>query len=402
MQDVTVDASGKVYIVGQSGIGFPTTATAAKQTVVSGSHAYMAVLASTGASLTYSTYLAGTNGSDQANGVAVDSTGKVFVTGTTSSTTMPTTAGVIQTALTSGQGAFVAKLDPALSGAASLVYLTYLSGPGVGTTGLAVAIDSAGNAYVTGTGGSDFPTTVGAFFYDGVSMGQGGAFVAKLNTTATALTYCALLGLGTGSAIAVDGSGSAYVTGTTGVYDFPTTAGALQTSFPGAFVTELNAAGSALVFSTFLGGPSGNVTPTDIALPAGCASACSATVAGFTGATDYPVLNPIQSTNFGPSDFFVTQLNGTGTAAVYSTYLGGTADDSNGGFSHSPSIAVVGTDAIISGIMSSTDFPVTLTHRTGSPDRSSTHFGCGGSARSRVSGGSHVHNATSGACNQSC
>ncbi len=126
VQDVTVDSSGKVYIVGLSGIGFPTTATAAKQTVVSGTHAYMAVLAATGASLTYSTYLAGTNGTDQANGVAVDSTGKVFVTGTTSATTMPTTAGVIQTALTSGQGAFVAKLDPALSGAASLVYLTYL------------------------------------------------------------------------------------------------------------------------------------------------------------------------------------------------------------------------------------------------------------------------------------
>jgi len=121
----------------------------------------------------------------------------------------------------------------------------------VGTTGLAVAIDSAGNASVTGNGGSDFPTTAGAFFYDRVSLGQGGVFVTKLNTTATALTYSALLGPGTGSAIGVDGSGSAYVTGTTGVYDFPTTAGAFQTSFPGAFVTELNAVGSALVFRRF-------------------------------------------------------------------------------------------------------------------------------------------------------
>lgn len=121
----------------------------------------------------------------------------------------------------------------------------------MGTTGLAVAIDSAGNASVTGNGGSDFPTTAGAFFYDRVSLGQGGVFVTKLNTTATALTYSALLGPGTGSAIGVDGSGSAYVTGTTGVYDFPTTAGAFQTSFPGAFVTELNAVGSALVFRRF-------------------------------------------------------------------------------------------------------------------------------------------------------
>jgi hypothetical protein len=366
VQDIAVDSAGKVYVVGGSGVGFPTTATAAQKTIVSGSHTYMAVLASTGASLAYATYIAGTNGSDQANGVAVDGTGKVYVTGTTSSTTLPVTPGVIQATLTSGQGGFVAKIDPGLSGSASLVYLTYLSGPSIGSTPQAVAVDTSGNAYVAGNCGGDFPATPGAFFYDGVNLGQGGVFVTKLNPTATALAYSALLGSGTGNGIAVDGSGNAYVTGTTSIYDFPTTAGAFQTNFPGAFASELNAAGSALVFSTFLGGSSGvQVTPTDIAIPAGCASACSATVAGFTAATDYPVVNPIQSANFsasvGGNDFFVTQLNGTGTAAVYSTYLGGTSDESNSGFSHSPSVAAVGADVVVSGITQSSDFPVTLT-----------------------------------------
>src|SRR5205807_2249232 len=112
------------------------------------------------------------------------------------------------------------------SGAASLVYSTYLSGPTGISTENAIGVDASGNAYVAGNAGTDFPTTTAAFKYDGEGLGQGGVFVTKLNPTATALVYSAYLGVGQANGIAVDGSGNAYLTGTVGVEDFPTTTGA--------------------------------------------------------------------------------------------------------------------------------------------------------------------------------
>jgi len=369
-QDIRVDSAGNAYIVGYAGPNFPTTGNAFLGSVTSGNHAFVAVLNAAGTALTYATYLAGTTSAgDQANGVALDSTNKIYVTGYTSSTTFPTTTGVYQTKNLSGQQIpFVAKLDPTKSGAASLVYSTYLSGPTYGATENAIAVDGSGNAYVAGNGYSDFPTTAGAFAYDGEGVGQGGVYITKLNPTATALVYSAYLGVGTANGIAVDGSGNAYAAGTTAVEDFPTTTGAFQVIYPGSFASELNAAGSALVYSTFLNGAMESTTPTDIAIEPGCVSACSAFVTGYTSENDLQLTNPIQDFNASyvngssGNDAFVTELNGTGTAAVYSTYVGGSSDESTQYTAHSPAIAANATgDAFVVGETSSIDFPVTLT-----------------------------------------
>jgi P pilus assembly chaperone PapD len=377
VEDIRVDSTGAAYVVGYSGPNFPTTTNAFLGSVTSGDHAFVAVVNPAGTALTYATYLAGTtSATDVANGVAVDSLSKIYVTGYTDSVTFPSTTGVFQTKNTSGQQiAFVAKIDPTKSGSASLVYSTYLSGPTTASVENAIAVDSSGDAYVTGNGGSDFPITKGAFSYDGEGLGQGGAYVTKLNPTATALLYSAYLGVGTGNGIAVDGSGVAYVTGTVNVEDFPTTTGAFQVTYPDGFASELNAAGSALVYSTYLSGAQELTTPTGIAIEPGCTSPCSAFIVGYTGEDDLTLTDPIQDFNASyvtingtpetGNDVFVTELNATGTAAVYSTYVGGSADDSTQNTAHSPSIAVNSTgDAYVVGETSSPDFPVTLTATT--------------------------------------
>ncbi len=369
-EDIRVDSTGIAYVVGYSGVNFPTTSNAFLGSVTSGTHAFVAVLNAAGSTLTYATYLAGTTSAgDQANGVAIDSTGKVYVAGYTYSTTFPTTAGVYQTRNTNGgQTAFVSKIDPTKSGAASLVYSTYLSGPTYQSTENGIAVDGSSNAYVAGNAGPDFPVTSGAFAYDGEGLGQGGVYVTKLNVTATALSYSAYLGVGTANGITVDGTGDAYLTGTVGIEDFPTSTGAYQVTYPGGFASELNSAGSALVYSTFLSGPIQTTTPTGIAVEPGCSSACNAFVTGYTGENDLPLTSPIQDFNASyangssGNDDFVTELNGTGAAAVYSTYIGGSSDESSAGTIHSPAIAANSTgDAFLVGETSSSDFPVTLT-----------------------------------------
>ncbi len=376
VEAVAVSAAGSVYIAGTANTGLPTTAGAYQTTVANGSHAFLAVLNSS-LTLTYCSYLAGTTSSeDQANGVAVDAAGNAYITGFTDSATFPTTTGVFQTTPSSGgQTGFVAKFNPTASGNASLVYSTYLGGPVTQTTEYGIAVDASNNAYVAGLGGADYPVTAAAFKYNGVALGDGGAFVTKLNATATALTYSAYLGYGQAYAIALDGSGDAYVTGTALISDFPTTSGAYQTTYPGAYALELNATGTSLVYSTFLAGPSSAISfqeavPTDIALAPGCASACTAYLSGYTNAMDFPAVNAIQGYNASAAssgnDAFVVELAGNGAAATYSTYLGGSSDESNNSsFVHLPGIGVMSTgDAVIAGETQSADFPVTIASAT--------------------------------------
>ena len=178
------------------------------------------------------------------------------MTGTTHSTDFPTTPGPSRRPIGGNDDAFVTKLNPT---GTALVYSTYLGGTS-DDYGYGIAVDTAGNAYVTGyTASTNFPTTPGAFqtTYGG---GSDDAFVTKLNPTGTALVYSTYLG-GTdsdgGYGIAVDSAGNAYVTGYTASTNFPTTPGAFQTTFGGngdAFVTKLNPTGTALVYSTYLGG----------------------------------------------------------------------------------------------------------------------------------------------------
>jgi hypothetical protein len=377
VQAIALGPGGSVYIAGYSGTGLPTTAGAYIGSVTSGSHAFVAVFNSSFV-VTYCSYLAGTtNAADYAYGVAADSAGNAYIAGYTNSTTFPTTTGAFQTTPgTSGQPGFVAKFNPTLSGSASLVYSTYLSGPATQTTLMALAVDSSNNAYVMGIGGTDYPVTAGAYQYDGVgiALSSPDIFVTKLNSTATALTYSANVGPGPyqsqpNGSLALDTSGDVYLTSTASVSDFPTTTGAYQTLYPGAFAAELNATGTSLIYSTFLAGPSSAVSytevlPESIALPPACVSACSAYISGYVTAADFPAVNAVQSynaTSGGTSPtIFVMELAGNGSAATYSTYLDGSGYESAS--LHLPGIGVVSTgDTIVAGATSSSDFPVTLT-----------------------------------------
>lgn len=186
---VAVTSAGAVYITGTSDAGLPTTANAYLGSVTSGNHAFIVVL-NPSLAPTYCSYIAGTGSAgDQANGIAVDATGNAYITGLTDSSTFPVTAGAYQsTGSTNGQTGFVSKINPSASGAASLVYSTYLGGPTTATDLYAIAVDSSNNAYVTGQGGADFPVTAGTYQYKGMALGDGGVFAAKLNATGTALT----------------------------------------------------------------------------------------------------------------------------------------------------------------------------------------------------------------------
>jgi len=273
---------------------------------------FVAKLNAAGSALSYSTYLGG-SGFDQGNGIAVDSAGSAYVTGDTDSTDFPTTPGAFQTTNGGFEGAFVTKLNAAGS---ALSYSTYLGGSSV-DGGRGIAVDSAGSAYVTGlTGSTDFPTAPGAFqtTYDG----NEDVFVAKLNATGSALSYSTYLG-GSGndggSEIAVDSAGNAYVTGLTDSTDFPTAAGAFQTTNGGsdfdAFVVKLNAAGSALSYSTYLGG-----SDDDLGQGIAVDSAGSAYVTGRTDWTDFPTATgAFQTTNGGGGDAFVTKVPTAGSCA---------------------------------------------------------------------------------------
>ncbi|MDR6556810.1 hypothetical protein J2809_001152 [Arthrobacter pascens] len=240
---VAVDASGSAYVTGATtAADFPTTAGAFATTFNGGFFdAFATKLSPTGTSLDYSTYLGGSAG-DEGYGVAVDAAGSAYVAGLTDSTNFPTTAGAFDTTFNGGVDAIVTKLNAAGS---ALVYSTYVGGSAF-DFGLGVAVDTAGNAYVTGeTSSINFPTTAGAF--DTSSNGNTDAFLTKLSPTGSSLidsTYLGGSGPDSGRGVAVDTAGNAYVTGITDSTNFPTTAGAFDTSSNGgtdAFVTKLSA-----------------------------------------------------------------------------------------------------------------------------------------------------------------
>ena len=357
-QGIAVDAAGNAYVTGYTtSINFPTTV-GTFQTANGGSYdAFVTKLNPTGtAPLVYSTYLGGSN-FDLGYGIAVDNLGNAYVTGYTCSSNFPTTPLAFQTALQSFCDAFVTKLNPA--GSAPL-YSTYLGGNSA-DFGQGIAVDSTGSAYVTGyTYSSNFPTTPGAF--QTTFAGGYHAFVTKLNPTGTApLVYSTYLGgnsTDVGQGIAVDSTGSAYVTGYTNSSNFPTTPGAFQTTFAGgyhAFVTKLNPTGTApLVYSTYLGGNS-----TDVGQGIAVDAAGNAYVTGVTCSTNFPTTpGAFQTANAsgGCTDAFVTKLNPVGSAPlVYSTYLGGFSADYGQG------IVVDSTgSAYVTGYTNSSNFPTTL------------------------------------------
>jgi hypothetical protein len=273
-----------------------------------GSNAFVAKFNPSGSALVYSTYLGGNANSsaygDFGQGIAADSAGDAYITGWTYSSDFPTMNPLQPTNRAyPSSNAFVAKFNP--SGSA-MVYSTYLGGSG-GDTGGGIAVDSDGDAYVSGTTGSyDFPTKNPL---QPVSGGVRDAFVAKLDPSGTALVYSTYLGGSQdeyGHGVAVDSAGNAYVTGTTYSTDFPVVS-AFQPANRGSndvFVAKLNPAGSALVYSTFLGG-SGVDWGYGIAVD----SMGNVYVNGYTGSTDFPTVNPLQSANGGGYDALVAKIS---------------------------------------------------------------------------------------------
>jgi len=301
--------------------------------------------------LRYSTYLGGI-GDDIGNGIAVDAAGNAYVAGDTNSANFPVASP--SQIFGGGYDAFVTKFNAAGN---ALVYSTYIGGSS-GDQGRGIAVDAAGNAYVTGsTTSANFPT-VSPFQAAYLGGGNTDAFVTKLSTAGNALIYSTYLGgsgrpgagdLGYG--IAVDAADNAYITGITNSTNFPTK-NPLQATLGGtgasnAFITKFSAAGGG-VYSTYLGG-GGKDSGNGIAVDAGG----NAYVTGFTSSTNFPTTaNPLQPTSGGGDDAFVTKLNAAGSALVYSTYLGGNGGDSGNG------IAVdAAGNAYVTGVTSSTNFP---------------------------------------------
>jgi hypothetical protein len=357
---IALDASGDAYVTGYTNsTDFPVQ-NALQSENAGGFDVFVAELSADGASLIYSTYWGG-SGDDIGTGVAVDSSGNAYISGYTASPDFPVTSGALQANYGGGDhDGFVVKVS--LRGA-ELGYSTFLGGS-ADDYAYGVAVDSAGDAYVTGaTNSPNFPT-VNAFqpnYAGGLCAVAPNtfpcydAFVAKLNPAGSALIYSTYLG-GTGSdygyAIALDGSSNAYVTGYTTSTNFPTTAGAFQRVFGGsydAFVAKLDGAGSALVYSTYLGG-----TGTEIGYDVAVDSSGRAFVTGYNYGGDFPTVLPLQAQNAGFYDAFVSVADATGSSLAFSTYLGGSLDEEGLGISLDPS-----ANAYVTGGTFSLDFPIT-------------------------------------------
>lgn len=343
------------------------------------------------ASLVYSTYLGGGGNSsnsfgDAGFGIAVGASETAYITGQTTSDasvkSFPTTSGAYQLTLNSPNGnAFLTVLITKMAGASSLLYSTYLGGNGTGIYGdygIAVAVNSSGDAFLTGQTTSNsptpFPTTSGAF-QTSLNGTDGNMFVTELNNKALSrtaqLVYSTYLG-GTdtnpndpgdeGDGIVVNSSGDIYITGGASSSNFPTTVGAYQSSNSSegkAVIAELNPAlsgSSSLVYSTFLGGSGGDVANSIAVDVYG-----NAYIAGATGSSNFPILGNLTTLESSDFDGFFTEMNPTGTALVYSTYLGGSCaqGDSASG------IALDSTDDVfVSGETCSTNFPVSSAPNT--------------------------------------
>jgi len=359
---IAVDATGNAYITGQTDsptaqgeglIPFPRVG-AFQATYGLGGDAFLTKINSAGNAIVYSTYLGGT-GVERGYGVAVDSAGQAYFTGSTNSVNFPT-VGPMQ--VNGGSyDAFVVKLNAAGS---AMIYSTYLGGNGSESSveGGGIAVDSSGNAYVAGTTTStNFPGVTITSFQASFGGGFNDGFVAKLNPSGNALVFSTYLG-GDGYdsvyGIAIDGDLKVYVTGYTDSTDFPTGIDfPFQESRNGtgndAFVTALTSAGSGMVYSTYLGG-AGNDLGYDISVSA----SGRAFISGTTGSTDFPTTSPIQAFNSGAYDMFVSELNAVGSTLLFSTYFGGST-----GFEEGRGIAVDTTgNVFVTGSVNSTNLPV--------------------------------------------
>ncbi len=356
---LAVDAAGNAYITGQTNsLDFPTAPP--YQNAFGGSNnVFVLKLDPTGTSLLYSTTIGG-GGDESGNGIAVDASGNAYVTGITNSKNFPIVGGFQPNASTSTNlngttsvfnQAFVLKLNAT---GTALTYSSYLGGNG-NDFGRAIAVDAQGNAYVTGNAFSfNFPVKNAIQPTKGdLSTFNADAFAVKVNAAGNALVYGTYLGGSgddQGAAIAVDAAGNAYLTGETISPDFPTVkplqgsrAGNPNSAFYDAFLTKINAAGTAVTYSTYLGGSN-----TDAANGIAVDVMGNAYIAGFTFSRDFPVAppQPVAGTAF------VTKVSNDGSTVIYSRSFGGNGTDT------ATALALDGAgNAYVTGSTSSTNFP---------------------------------------------
>jgi RHS repeat-associated protein len=357
---VAVDNLGSIYLAGSTtstnlpANGYSTGLTGTQD-------AFVAKLTPDGSNLVYLSYLGGTS-AQAAHGIAVNAAGEVAIAGVTSSSDFPTTAGAYSTSYPGGSySGFVARFNGTGD------FLEWASYLGSSDSADGVAMDALGAVYVTGVvnGVGSIPTTSGAYQ---TSYGGGAtdAFVSKFDAGGDSLVYSTYLGgsssegltegpsdgpAGQGG-IVVDGAGDAFVTGQTSSSNFPLTAGSYSGGLgtAAAYVTEINPAGSALVYSYVIG-PSGTTKGHAIALD----NSGQAFITGETNSTSFPVTSgAAQSTLGGGTDAFVLGVNSAGNTLVYATYLGGSGSDAGYG------IGVDGQDQVsVTGTTSSSNFPTT-------------------------------------------
>ena len=353
---IAVDANFDAYIAGvTNSTNFPTAGAPYQSSSKGNGDAFVTKVNYEGSALLYSTYLGG-SGADSATALALGSGNQVFLTGNTTSSDFPMVAPQITPGVTTYpfQDTYGGNTDAFVAqiGAtgSTLFYSSYLGGNGF-DSGQGIAADASGNAYVVGqTQSANFPTV------SPMQLANGGAsdvFVAKVNTTGTALTYSTYLGgaaVDVGQSIQVDSSGDAYIPGYTFSGNFPTV-NPYQKALAGAsnaFVAELNPAGSALTFSTYVGG-SANDSAFGVALD----GSANVYITGSTQSSDFPTTSEASQTSIrGASNAFITKLNPSGSSLVYSTYLGGSGvDQGNAIWVSSAGVAYV------TGFTQSSDFP---------------------------------------------
>ena len=372
---VAIDAAGSAYIVGKTNtyefplvgnietvldpidhVLFPTKVHPAP----SNYHGFITKFSPDGATLVYSTYLAGAN-NDECRGVVIDGLGNAFICGTTTSSDFPTKFA--QHVYSGGQDAFLMKLTP---NGGDIVFSTFLGGSGDDFAN-DLAIDPSGNVIVVGTTSS--PNFVTAHpLQPAFGGGNTDAFVAKFSSDGQINIYCTFLGGAgdeTGNGVVTDSSGNAYVTGSTTSLNFPI-ANPYQVNNAGgmdAFVSKINSTGTLLVYSTYIGG-SGDEVGNGIAVD----TAGNVYITGTTTSTNYPTISPtilpIQTANGGPlgtTDAFVTKFNVFGSSLIFSTYLGGIMNEEGKRIriDSRNAIYVTGTTTLLAGtVAGQNDFPV--------------------------------------------
>jgi hypothetical protein len=348
---VAVDADGYCYAAGRTySSSFPVTA-GAFDTDHSTFDVFVTKFNSSGTGLVFSTFIGGI-GKDMCKSITIDSSGNSYLTGTTYSSSYPVTSGAADTSFNGGLiDVFVTKLN---STGTALLYSTFLGGSSY-DYGRDIALDPSGNAYVTGfTASSDFPASTGAF--DEVKNNDYDTYVTKLDASGMYFSYSTYLGedgADIGYGIAVDSSGNAYVSGVTDSNYFPVSTGAFDVSFNGerdAFLSKLNSSGSALHYSTFIGG-TGDETGRDIDIDMDG----NAYLTGKVSSTDFPLTQDAFDSHLdGTRDGYVTKVNSSGSGLIYSTYFGGSGDDDGTGIKVDSS-----GNMYFTGRTQSNDFPVT-------------------------------------------